>query len=249
MSQLILFNHTRLPVRIRHISNNSLTVIMIGLFLCSLFLGSLSSNHIEPLSGKQDIFGREMLLIFFDLHNSAHRKSVFYCQSLYTKFRSQKLDIIAISKENSSLEDLKLFYERNSLDFFLIQDSYNELQDTFEIMDCCGGFIYIDHSKIKHIFNNMLGPENLRQLIEKEITGKINYNQNFEGQILFKINQSVPNIELFPVDIDETLSFYDFKEDIIVVTFFSSICSTCDTGKRIINLIKLQEKQEIKDKK
>jgi hypothetical protein len=83
-------------------------------------------------------------------------------------------------------------------------------------------------------------PENLRQLIEKEMTGKINYSQRSLGQSPFMVDRPVPHIELSLPNSNQYISLDHYGEDYLVVTFFSSLCSMCNTGKRVESLMALK---------
>ena len=74
----------------------------------------------------------------------------------------------------------------------------------------------------------------MRQLVEKELLGKIEYNFNDTPKSeAFKLNNPAPLIPLQEVLSDEILNFNNFGEDYILATFFSSMCTTCKTGRRV----------------
>jgi hypothetical protein len=58
---------------------------------------------------------------------------------------------------------------------------------------------------------------------------------------VFFLNERVPDVRLTEYDTGEKVSFYSMDGDFLAVTFFSSLCGVCKTGKRIRSLIEVEK--------
>lgn len=176
-----------------------------------------------------------ILFLFFDPWNSNHKGKLVYAQVLYNKFNNSGLEIIGItSKEKDFVINLK---QKGKFTFPLIVDENETIHRLFHIKDYCSGTVLVNRQgEIIFQAARLIEIENLRQIVEKEITGTISYDfQQIDRQALFKIKQKFP--ELFLKDLAGNMHLVeDIEEDHIIVTFFSSICTICKSGRRIETL-------------
>ncbi|MDQ1352584.1 MAG: hypothetical protein QG657_2890 [Acidobacteriota bacterium] len=172
------------------------------------------------------------LLLFFNPGNTYEKMIVFYTQALHNKFKEQGFQVIGIARGEESR--LKSFAQKSATQFPFVLDKDSRIQELFGVAECCGATIIIDHDgNTRQSFKNLLDEGNLRQLVEKEVSGKITYDFNRLPQQVFITGKKVPDIPLEDAGTGETCSFEDIAIDNLVVTFFSSLCGICKTGKRL----------------
>lgn len=204
------------------------------------------------INGQHVSFNKEKtLMIFVNFNNSQHKTTLFYSQALYDKFKSSGLNIIAIIKDNISLRELRNCIKRFNVYFPIIFDKNEKLHHQFNLKGCCGGCILSVRGVIKQRFDTLLIPENLRQLLEKEILGKIDYDSHAVQQKIFFKGKIAPNLKFYDPGTHEWIFLHQLKDinsPYRVLTFFSSLCSMCKTGKRFETL-NLLDQQLNKDKK
>jgi peroxiredoxin len=188
-----------------------------------------------PLSANNKI-----LLLFFDPSNVYDKMKLFYAAALDSKLKKYGLQIIGIAK--GECPDPDNFVQQGSIQFPLVADKEYKIHERFGVTQCCGATLLIDETKkIKFFLPTLMEPDNLRQLLEKETRGKIDYHQDRVKQEVFVINKKVPDILLTVPGTGEDVSFDSMHEDRLVVTFFSSLCGMCKTGKRIRTLIDMEQ--------
>lgn len=185
---------------------------------------------------------RSILYIFFDSSNTFHKEVIVYANVLYEKYKSRGLEIIGVTQRDR--EKALKFLERGKFNFPFIFDSKKELYNFFLVQECCGGVVLVGRNGlIKFHSPILLNQENLRQLVEKEVLGKINYGFSpSEREKLFEINKEAPRITLREAKTGKIKDFWNFEEEYLIVTFFSSVCGICKSGRRIETLKEVERK-------
>ncbi len=183
-----------------------------------------------------DLKNGKALLLFFDPGNYFHKISLFYAQALSRKFESLGLTVVGIAKDKPINPDVKNLIEKMQVRYPIIIDTGGIIHDSFDVKKCCGATVYLTKDGIKHRFESLLEPEPLRQLVEKEMKGKIDYELNEVEQHVFSTGEKCPSIELTYGSSGQLLHLPDLCDKngrCTVVTFFSSLCGVCKSGKRI----------------
>lgn len=202
----------------------------------------LKGNLIET----SKISNKSILYLFFDPTNTFQKGILVYAQVLSNRYKGRGLEIIGITDKDK--ERALNLLKRVGFTFPIIFDDNKEIYSFFLIKDCCGGTVLVGREKvIKFHVSSLLNQENLRQLVEKEVLGKINYD--FEEPVrqkLFKINQKAPKIILREANSGNLKDIWSFNEEYLIVSFFSSVCGMCKSGRRIETLKALDKK--LKDK-
>lgn len=199
---------------------------------------SLVFNFID-INGKKITTknSKAAVLLFFDSQNTTHKLALSYARILFNKYRSDGLTIIGITDQDKAT--LREFSQMGRISFPLISDPKNQLFEKFKIKSCCGGTVVINkEGREKFALSMLVDKVTLRQLIEQEIYGKIIYHLKKPIQSEpFKLNKPAPAIPIQEISSNEILNFGNFGEDYVLVTFFSSMCTTCKTGRRV-NMMK-----------
>lgn len=195
----------------------------------------INGNYID-LSKKKD---EVIVLLFFQPINTKHKGLMAYAQVVYNRYKGKGLSIIGITQEGESIGNSF----KRAITFPLIVDTDKKIHNAFDISGCCGGTIVFNkNGKIKFKSPSLVNQESLRQLVELEITGKISYDFPVTNrQSLFLKNKKAPNIQLKEAYSSKVKKFSSFNEKNLVVTFFSSVCSMCKSGRRINDLISIKD--------
>jgi hypothetical protein len=237
------------------------TIIIICLMFSSVFhctyLMAKKSNIVDIKYLKKnhlnDKYEGKVLLLFFNPSTTTHKATLFYSQVLKQKHNKEGFEVIRVSKTGKEKVWLKEFCERSEINFPVVLDSQNELHQMYNVSNCCSATVFLANNKVKYRFDNILSPGNLRQLVEKEIIGKINYQMEPIPQNVFFVGQTSPNIDLFTLGTKNKSDLYQLRQstesDHLIVTFFSSLCGFCKTGKRVATLIALNEQLKSQNKK
>jgi len=182
----------------------------------------------------------KILFLFFDPSNAYDKMKLFYAAALDSKLKKYGLQIIGIAK--GECPDPDNFLQRSGIRFPLVVDKEYQIHEQFGVTQCCGATLLIDETKkIKFFLPTLMEPDSLRQLLEKETRGKIDYRQDRVKQEVFVIHKQVPDIPLTVPGTGENVIFDAMDGDHLVVTFFSSLCGMCKTGKRIRTLIDMEQ--------
>jgi len=186
--------------------------------------------------------GKSTFYIFFDPSNPYHKEVLIYAQVLLNKYKRKGLEIIGVIEKDK--ERALRLVEKGRFTFPVINDFKREIHNFFHIERCCGGVVLVGKgSKTKFISNSLLSPEDIRQLVEKEVLGRINYEfKEPERRDLFKINQLAPRILLRDIETGKVMDFWNFEDEYLIVSFFSSLCSICKSGRRIETLKELDRR-------
>lgn len=196
------------------------------------FLLDLKGNLVET----SKLSNRSILYLFFDPSNTFHKEVLVYAQVLSNRYKRKGLEVIGVTDKNRE-KALKLL-ENGKFNFPIIFDAKKELYNFFLAKECCGGVVLVGRDGlIKFHSSVILNQENLRQLVEKEVLGKINYEfKEPEGQELFEIGKEAPRISLREANTGKIKNLWSFEEEYLIVTFFSSVCGVCKSGRRIETL-------------
>lgn len=242
----------------KSIKKNSKQIIYCRLLLitfCLTLFISVVELHGEKISIKTiDINGniidisqkkfKILMLLFVTPTKTNHKSTMVYAQVLYDIYRKQGLEIVGITLGN--LNSIRKIAVKGSINYPLIYDGNNKIHQQFNIGKCCGGMILLD-SNGRNIFEiqHLLGEDNTRQLIEKKILGKIKYSFKKVEQKTFTLNKKVPIfLKLTDPETGKEKKISSFSEDYLIITYFSSICSVCNSGRRIRTLIDIDNKIE-----
>lgn len=181
------------------------------------------------------------ILLFFDPLKTSHKTKLYYANILQHKYQSKGLKIIGISLSSEKITNNLKDYWNYSLE--IISDSTNDIHSEFGFQSCCGGTVFIDKKgKTVFIENRLVDEEVLRQLTEKYLLGKVNYILHGpQERTLFKANSSFPSLTFRREWNNEKIGTIDLIKNRTVLTFFSSMCSTCKTGRRIETLTKIKK--------
>jgi peroxiredoxin len=181
------------------------------------------------------------ILLFFDPLKTSNKTKLYYANILQNKYQSKGLRIIGISVRSEKITNNLKDHWNYSLE--IISDSTKDIHSEFGFQDCCGGTVFID-KKGKTIFieKRLVDEEVLRQLTEKYLLGKVNYILHEpKERILFKANSSLPSLTFRREWNNAKIGPGDLIKNRTVLTFFSSMCGTCKTGRRIDTLTKIKE--------
>jgi peroxiredoxin len=182
-----------------------------------------------------------ILVLFFDPANSNDRAILFYSQVLFNKFKFRGLEILAIAQNNREM--LEALSEKPELAIRLIFDRQKKIYGLFNIKQCCGGIIIADRDRIITFqLAALVDKESLRQLVEKEVTGSISYDFALPDKFHnLDVNGTAIYIDLRDVTNGNHRTLQAFQEDYLILTFFSSVCGVCKSGRRLETLKKLEK--------
>jgi len=199
---------------------------------------------LPSISGKtvrlSDFHDEKVLLLFFNPQTQVQKRLLLYSEGLMKKYRNKRLNIFSISRKDES--STKEFIQGLGLSFPVLIDNNGKTHRLYGLQDCCGGVVLRgENGKIVFFSEYFVSEETLRQIIENALLGKIVYDFSLPAeQNLFLRGKETPFYPLKSVDGDQIKNLNELKEDILIVSFFSSFCSICKTGKRIETLIKLK---------
>jgi peroxiredoxin len=201
----------------------------------------LFKKLLEKGINKDKLKGDLIILLFFDSLKTTHKAILDYANTLQCKYQSGGLQIIGISVRNDeSASNLKKYGDYS---LRIISDSNKDIHSEFGFQECCGGTVFLD-KKRKTIFleKRLIDAEVLRQLTEKYLLGKVNYTFNIpKERIRFKPNTGFPSLTFRKEGESAKIVSGDLIKNLTVLTFFSSMCSTCKTGRRVGTLTKIKE--------
>lgn len=190
-----------------------------------------------------NIKNKTLLILFFDPLNTYHKERLIYAQVLRNKYDSNRIEVIGVCSSNK--DACRELFVTGRFSFRFAFDKGEGIQRAFGINECCGGTVLADRDKIiKFQSSLLLNSENLRQLVEKELTGRIVYDFPALKRISIQaIEQRLKNMAFLDLNsgkIRHMSSFSSADSDYIVLTFFSGFCPSCRSGMRIATLKRLE---------
>jgi peroxiredoxin len=235
--------------RVKHINIKSYFLLLIA---CLLLSQSIYPKDKIPVFQASDINGNQisisrykekvLMVLFFDPSRSDHKMKMTYAQVLYNKFKDRGFGIIGVASEGKDLvEKLQI---KGKITFALIFDENKKIHKLFQLAGNTGGTI-LANRKGKIVFHTaqILEIENLRQIVEKEVTGKITYDFSRPAQpIQFRIKNKIHEILLQDLRTDSIQLIDNFKDDYLIITFFSFLCPLCKSGRRVETLKNLEKR-------
>lgn len=190
---------------------------------------------IDPVNDKYFLF------LYFDSLRIRDKGILSYAEVLYRKYKHNGLKILGICSGGEA--GCKEFHSKGGFSFPFIVNRENVLNQFLNPSYCCGVTLLIEkNGVIKFRSAVLINQENLRQLLEKEIEGKIDYN-------LALPVLSIPDIKerLFPLSILD-LKSQEIKNlkslvtsDFVILNFYFVFCPACKEARRIITLKKIYD--------
>jgi len=186
--------------------------------------------------------GKTILFVFFDPLNITHKESISYTQVLYRKYHQDGFEVIGISSRDMSATRELFAFGKYSFPF--VSDEKGTIYEKYQMKSCCGGVVFINKkTEVVFKFPSLLISEDLRQLAEKEIFGKISYSFKPIDPVNDEIRKNkIPSLPLIDIAASRVTDLKSMKQKPYIVTFFSAFCPICKSGKRIETLKRLREK-------
>jgi len=182
-----------------------------------------------------------ILLLFFDPLKTPHKVILNYADVLQRKYQSNHLQIIGISvRDEKSTEKLT---KHGNYSLSIISDYGKKIHSQFDLKECCGGAVFFNKERRTVFFEKILPSDDiLRQITEKYLPGKINYTFSTpKERILFKTNSILPPLKFRKEWAHDKIAAKELMDKRTILTFFTSMCSSCTTGKRIETLKKIKK--------
>lgn len=201
-------------------------------------VSDIKGNQINISNYKEKV----LLVLFFDPLRSDHKMKLTYAQVLYNKFKDRGFEIIGIASEGKDL--VKKLQIKGKITFALVSDANKNINRLFQVEGIRGGTI-LANRKGEIVFHiaQVLEIENLRQIVEKEVTGIITYDFSRPAQpFQFRIKNKINEILLQDVRTGSIQLINNFKDDYLIMTFFSFLCPLCKSGRRVETLKNLEKR-------
>lgn len=182
------------------------------------------------------------IFIFFNPSILTHKMLIKYAQIIFDRYQKNNLNIIGISF--SEINEALIIKNICSIKFPLIADSNGYIHRLFKKQDCCGGFLFT-YPDGNLIFDSNILPneESFRQLVEKNIVGSIDYNfENYVCNYSFKKGDIFPDQLIINTLNGEIIKLSEITNSLLIMTFFTSFCSSCRQYDRINTLLKIKKK-------
>ncbi len=141
--------------------------------------------------------GKNILILFFNPLYMADKFKLIYAEVLFKRYKERGFKVVGISNSNRIIT--REFSKKCKLTFPIIADEEKKIHKLFKIEDCCGGFVFLNkEGKIEFYSKNLISEEEMRQLVEKNVLGKINYYfQKPPEQTVFVEGKELPNLVLY----------------------------------------------------
>ncbi len=195
-------------------------------------------GHIVPMDKVNDKY---ILFLYFDSLRLRDKEILSYAEVLYRKYKHNGLKILGICSGNEA--GCREFRSRAGFSFPFILDRENVLKHFLNVDYCCGATLLIEkNGVIKFRSPLLISQENLRQLLEKEIKGKIDYNLPpplISVRDIKKRLFSLSFIDLETHEIKQIKNLVNF--DFTIMNFYFNFCPGCKQARRNITLKTLKE--------
>ncbi|MHB8093327.1 MAG: redoxin domain-containing protein [Candidatus Aminicenantales bacterium] len=214
-------------------------VLCLAFFFCRQGVASekfpnFSAKDVNGQIVRSDILRNcKTLFLFFRPSSMDHRVKISYAQVLFNKWKNVGLKVIAIAHE-SEIQTYH-YVVRAGLSFPVIADPQAKLWGDFEMKECCGGILFSEPGGgVVFRSPQFLEIEDLRQLTEKMLFGRV--SDNFMGATWsspFLVGQKFPDLPVVEVLSGRIIETNEWRSQFTVLTFVSTICPVCKSGKRI----------------
>ena len=223
----------------------TILIIHFWTFLAGMERKAFSYGDIAPDFYAEDINGnlfvlseekgKSLFILFFDPLYISDKFKLAYAEVLFKRYKNNGFKVIGVS--NKDKITTRKFSMKCELSFPVIADEDKKIHKLFKIDNCCGGFVLLNKGgKIEFYSKSLISEEEMRQLVEKSILGKINYIfEKPSEQTIFIKGKEVPDLILYNVRKNKKISLRDFsRENNIVLTIFHLFVACARPGKELI---------------
>jgi len=223
--------------------------ILILIFIILMFENSILNGGIKiDFSKYYDInhhkistITKKTLVIFVNTKFLAHRVALFYTKIVEEKYKKIKdFSVIGIISDDNKRETVNKIIKDYGINFPIIYDESKEIFNNIGICSNCGGIVFLRDGIIKQLISPINTNDYIRKIVEWELFRKVSDQEYlvFENKIAMGAS-----IKWLKVREPYHRKFFKFiPTKISVVTFFSSLCGLCKTGKRLKTLRFLKNK-------
>lgn len=174
------------------------------------------------------------------------RSVLSYCQVLLNLYQDRGLSIISVLCDDR--QNIIDFIGRGRITYPVIMNCDRKITRALNFCTNCGGFLLLnDKGKVIFSNNGAFEKETIRQIIESEITGSVNFAFTPIENHFFRLNESASSIRLRDLVRLNSLPTGLFREKHLIITFFSSFCGFCRSGNRIKTLEEFVRTHSIRD--
>ena len=198
-------------------------------------------NNLSDINGKKVIVKNKTLILFVNLKKLHHRGALLYGRAVRNKYENIKdFGVIGIVSNNTKLQFLKRIVKEYELNFPIIYDTESKVFNSLKICRNCGGVVFIRNNAIKQFLSPINNNREIRRIVEWELFKKVKeQNSPVIEKRLLKGN----SIEWLCVKSINSSEYKRIKIDReTIITFFSTMCGFCKTGRRTVTIKKIKDK-------
>lgn len=158
-----------------------------------------------------------------------------YCDVLNRKYHSLGLQPLGITRRKT--EELKQFLNRRAISYPILLDPGDRLRDLLHLEHHSYGFFFVNpDGVIEFSLHRLMTSNDLRQLVEWHLVGRINYEIEKEWHLGIRPGDALPPYKIIDVKTGAALTLHDLDLTGSVIIFFTANCSTCQMSNYLEEL-------------
>ncbi len=202
-------------------------------------LRNIDEKMLPALKGSEST----LVIFAFDPEQTFHKRISLYLEAIASQYRGKGLVVYGVSLRG--LEATKTFRSLSVITYPLIAESVETILAHFNWKSCCGGLAVLKGGRVMFSSESLVEEETIRQLIEKTLFGKIQYSvpviPAHSREIL---TEKIKSLQFRKAYTNDRFSFNEIhNSETLVLTLMSTLCSVCQSGKRIAHLKTLRERE------
>jgi peroxiredoxin len=192
---------------------------------------------------KINVTNKSLLVILVNPKRLTNHTALFYAEVVKRRYKDIKnLGVIGVCSNDEDKVYIRKIVNEYRLDYPIILDKNGEIFKYFGVCANCGGVAFIKNNTIRQLISPINSNNDIRQIVEWELFNKVSKQIEPIQQNKLTKGKTIEWLNVWRTKSKQKYCLSDLINKPSILTFYSSMCGFCKTGRRLNTIKALKEK-------